>query len=831
MAKNIWKIRPVLIDRASENEWSRRYYQMLLQWVPYADMHFSEWNGRPNCGYFFSGSYAYGTDTSYTAAIFAALSKIGDYDPEATGLPRGKLAEKAIKGIRYLGFTHETGPVDCVRVEGKNPFYSGKKWGRNDEDFFRATQTGRSIAAFALAARFLWDDLDDETKELVQSVTSSYADRWYAEIPKSGTYNDTQEEENAWTAMGISAAMDMFPEHPNHKRWKQGFVRWSANSVTTFRDCFIQGPTLSAQTKRTQEVPLPPMRAITLHADYSTENHGFVHPVYLIAGISLRSMHVVSALAGGSDILSSALHNNEAIYERVIKVCTQRDGFVVPIQGQDWFYNVQHEALLANAVLNVVHENRDAALNERSALEQVEKLQRSNRNGCFLEENGSEYVLNAMQTVADFERLTGFNLLLSYLLHAFGGPGAEPSDPSEMLHRLSGVYHYPYGSFILHRTDSHITSFSWRNHVMAITLPEKGIWSFTPLYTNYTGIVKPADDNDPYIRDTERCNLQPASDGFAAVGSAARAGRKLMQDIAFVSLPDGRSVYVEQFRAIQSCLAEDIQTGMIGIRNERYTALPDVAPGHWTLYFPEGFDRFEGFYGGAPNVIRTYPAQPYLNVNNEMGYLLFGSQGMKVVNQHEYPKWKGLEDILILNDSGRVEFQQNDQLPPFIVVSIPNQTVEETVRSAQSTTLLCCTTERLVVLETEDCLVYAQFNDTNQTVQASKTLDGFSTGTRITLYPGNNRMDNNRFTWSGMLPAFQSGYWNGEHQAELSFTEGVCLDFSVLADRIIVVNSSAIPAEFSLHNKKNGCLNKFELAEASHIVIPVHYGEGSGDQS
>ncbi|MDF2647630.1 MAG: hypothetical protein K0Q73_3435, partial [Paenibacillus sp.] len=177
MSSNNWNIRPIQWASVTENELSSRYYQMLLRWIPFANEHFQEWNGRPNCGYFFGGCFAYGTDTSYITAIFAVLSKVGKYDPEITGVSRQQLMEKAIKGIRYLGLTHEEGPSDCVRVEGNNPFYSKQKWGRKDEDYFRATQTGRSVAALSLAARFLWDELDGETKELVHNAAASYADR------------------------------------------------------------------------------------------------------------------------------------------------------------------------------------------------------------------------------------------------------------------------------------------------------------------------------------------------------------------------------------------------------------------------------------------------------------------------------------------------------------------------------------------------------------------------------------------------------------------------------------------------------------------------------
>ncbi len=46
---------------------------------------------------------------------FAAMSVSDEFDETRAGITRQRAAEMAIMGIRYLCFTHDAGPEDCVR--------------------------------------------------------------------------------------------------------------------------------------------------------------------------------------------------------------------------------------------------------------------------------------------------------------------------------------------------------------------------------------------------------------------------------------------------------------------------------------------------------------------------------------------------------------------------------------------------------------------------------------------------------------------------------------------------------------------------------------------
>lgn len=808
-AVQVWEAAPLSLHRMKQSGLADRYYRTLLKWLPFADKSFAQWEGRPDCGHFFGGSYWYASETAFPAAIFSVLSQIGDYDEAITGISRRELSRKAAMAIRYLGFTHDTGPEDCVRVPGKNPHCSGKKWGGKSETYFMATQNGKTVAQFGLAAWFLWDGLDEESKLLVQNVVASYADRWCDVEPRDGTYHDTQVEENSWVAAGIAIAADMFQNHPHGPAWRAGYSRWAMNALTTFRDRF-----------RNEKVPI---HTATLLPDYTAENHGFVHSTYMLLGIVQKSFNSVCAMIAGGEPMHGTLFNNEILYERAIRMCTQSDGFVIPVQGQDWWYNRQHEACFAHAVLHVIHRNSDAARFEHNVLNRLEQIQNSNANGCYIEENGAELTIRAYQTVEDFERRAASDMLMCYLLHAFGGGAVEPSAQSDMLDRLVGVYEFPYGSFIVHRTKTSVSTFSWRNHVMAYTLPNNGLWTVTPLHASMTGSVSfdvsrrvNGLDNEAVVKDTERFRLYPGNNGFAATVSMTRGDGELKQDVAFVSMPDGRSVYIEQIRALKRCSVTRLQTGKIGVRNENYRELREIAPGRKTIYFEDRAVVFEGANRGSDST-RSFPGLRYANVDDQIGYVLYGSVGVSYTNQRHYAKWKGIEDILVLNDRGPIRLAENERLPPFICLSVPNADHRSTAEEAERTVLLACETDLVVLLEIRGYLVYANGQSVDMIATGHRSIRQSSP---VPLYEGHNRLSRGRCRWTGKIEANRSGYLPSLHEIKPIDAAAMELDISMLADRIILRNDSPEPARFiwNRRDEKSG-REQMELGGKAYVTI------------
>ncbi|HZG57042.1 hypothetical protein [Paenibacillus sp.] len=820
-ATEVWNVRPVRWDAAIDHELTRRLYRVLSRWLPFADEQYADWDGRPNCGHFFGGHFWYQSDNASTSLVYAVLAKLGAYDEAETGIPRERVKARAIRAIRYMGFTHDTGPADCVRVEGVLPYTSGKKWGGAGDRFFLASQNGRSVAAMAMASLLLWDDMDDETKLLVQNVVASYADRWADEEPRNGVYYDTQCEENAWTAAGISAGVVLFPDHPHREAWKRGFADWAINTIATYRDRLAYPSGLVDYTDGLS------VKSVTFHPDFTAENHAFVHPSYLCAGINLRALHVAMSYMVGEEPMPEAVHNNQALYERTLKPWMQFDGLAVPVQGQDWWYNRHHERQLTHTVLNVVHGDRDAAAFVREALRSIERVQASNKRGCLLEEDGEQCVINRAhgQFAKDLEHGSAVDLATSFLMYAFGGAGAEPSEEAERSARLSGVHEHPYGNTIVYRTPDSFASFTWRNNAMALTLPRNGLWSVTPLYASYTGIVRVQGRtgpnglaNEDIVRSTEGARIAAYDRGFGAVATIDRGGVGLKQDVAFAALPSGATVYVERFRAEADCEVLEATTGLVGIRNEAYAAMPELAPGVRTIHTPAGTEAFQGFYGREPNRERAFGPVDFVNVDGQIGYLRFGGAGVRYINKHEYPKWKGVEDVLILNDVGAFALASGECTEPFAVIALPNASAADTAAArAASSKLDVGGSGDAALLETADgVLVLVSFDDRAAVVEGTKAIEGDA----VWCYEGEQRVSDGVYGWRGEAGARSCGYKEARFRLSSPMLRRLRLDISVLMGRAFVRNVGDAAAAFTV--EADGVPAPYVLEPGAILPVELH---------
>ena len=278
----------------AENELSRRYLRLVLRWIPVGMRYFNPWPGRPNCGHFFGGVLWYGQDTCSPIATLALAASSPEYDVEVTNIPRDELRQVALQGLRYLCFTHDTGPEDCVRPSESwgRPEPAGTKWGERGKGFFRESQCGRTVLDLALTAALIHDLLADEEREMLARIAEDYLDRFGAMAPKSGVYHNTQTEENAWTAEGLTASLLLLPSHPRRQQlWEQTKL-WMFR--TTTRPADAHDPTKFADGKTVAQLC---GRTYTTLPDGTAENHGFVHPSYMLSALSLGGGHDGSAAA------------------------------------------------------------------------------------------------------------------------------------------------------------------------------------------------------------------------------------------------------------------------------------------------------------------------------------------------------------------------------------------------------------------------------------------------------------------------------------------------------------------------------------------------------
>ena len=269
---------------AGENDLSRRYLQVLMRWVPVALQVFNSWPERPHCGHFFGGVYWYGLETAGPSATLALVASSPEFDPALVGCSALELRQIALQGLRYLCLTHDTGPAECVRPlhSWGRPEPAGTKWGERGQGFFRESQCGQTLAYLALTAALLRDMLGAEERAMLAAIATDYLARFGAMAPRSGVYYDTQCEENGWTALGLVASLLLLAPTPPATLLPAVLHRWMFCTATMTQDTanaavFADGTTVREWCARTY----------TLLPDGTAENHGFVHPGYMAAAVTL----------------------------------------------------------------------------------------------------------------------------------------------------------------------------------------------------------------------------------------------------------------------------------------------------------------------------------------------------------------------------------------------------------------------------------------------------------------------------------------------------------------------------------------------------------------
>ncbi len=159
MQTNVQEIMTALRNKTlkPETALSRRYLKVLEKWIPVGVHYFADWPVRSNCGHFLGGCHWYGIESIAGALTFAAAASSPDYDEKMGGCSREDLQKMALKAIRFLCFTHDSGPADCVRPEkglGRSENF-GTKWGERGKGFFRESQCGTTVSGLAVAALLL----------------------------------------------------------------------------------------------------------------------------------------------------------------------------------------------------------------------------------------------------------------------------------------------------------------------------------------------------------------------------------------------------------------------------------------------------------------------------------------------------------------------------------------------------------------------------------------------------------------------------------------------------------------------------------------------------
>jgi len=583
----------------------------------------------------------FATGTAYAAAV---LVRRGEPGKTMGGLPPEQLLRRAVRMIEAVAREHRLGGGD-------------KEWS--------TFNSARIVHVLGMAAWLVWEELDRPTQLLVARIIEHEADRFLDRPAPARLRGDTQAESNAWTGGGIAVAACMLRSHPHRELWAQKANETMISAYATARDVasdeVVDGKPLNQWLTAPNAFP-----------DYTVENHGLVHPDYLGA-ISEMVRSAISFRLAGEPVPRAVTFNSDKVLDLLVFLYLP-DGTELYPQGTD--YTPRRLDVFLQAGNIVPH--RPGPLRKACLL----------RTLTSVEAMAAECPDQPMNGWIGFPYDLGstWGLTQNYLTFRLFGDGGEAPADDQLEAGLSGVFASEHGRFVVHRTPKTISSFSWRSTgkqpaVMGLTMPlDRDVLCY-PMPWSYVGQVREPDGRATLEVCSHR--LTAYEDGFAVAVELGWCSGKVRQQCAFVSLPDGRSVYLEERRAAAKVAVELATSGNVTFFDDSrwvYQAKPRA------LF---------GKQGRLGSTAGTLHEGNWVNVDNRLGYAVLGADRFRLSAVPGRPCiWRGdgtmydtvrLEFVHVGPASGKaahVSFDASDCVDRFAVVSCPNQTKEETAALA-----------------------------------------------------------------------------------------------------------------------------------------------------
>jgi hypothetical protein len=604
--------------------------------------------------------------------VFAVLARLAETKQIPSDATRDSLELSANDLLRAVAESHQASGSAVERPE---------LWPR-----FSAI---RVLFAACLGAWLIWDRLDPDTRSLLACLLAREADLFNEEPVPAQLYHDTQAESNAWFGSGLALASCMLRAHPHREIWREKAVGMMVSAYAAPEDVVsdrvVDGKPLNEWLTGPNAFP-----------DYTVENHGFVHPDY-IAAVSEMVRSAICYRLAGEAVPESATFNAAHVFD-VLMLLNLPDGNHLYVQGSDYtsrrldsFFQACNLLPLAPDPLREACFLRSLSGLERMAEQRPDALW----SGCL----GFPFDLGV-----------NWGLLENYLMRRLFGDG-EPAIPTDEIEgRLTGVHASEDGRFAVHRTAKTLSSFSWHGarkqaNLMGLTLPLEPDVLVSPLpIGGYVGEVREAgEDSHPPRLVWSR--IEERADGFGAMVGMDRCDGKVRQHTAFVSLPGGLSVCLEERTASQTVELDRADSGNVAVYDDL----------RWPFQYAARSFYADG--GSLDPEAEAVHAGCWVNVDDRLGLVALGADAITFQHFQEetdYDRWR-----IAFTGNATGTFSAGQRSGSFAVVTCPGQRRDETAALAGSLQ------ERGWLLDTPGALavqvgadfVYAVFSCTHHRIE------------------------------------------------------------------------------------------------------------------
>ncbi|WP_372665528.1 discoidin domain-containing protein [Amycolatopsis kentuckyensis] len=260
-------------------------------------------------------------DFTFAVVLGNALLLTRDgYDAAVAGIEKDQLKAHTLATIKHFA--------------ASNLLTGGTEWGR--KLFFDTTFQ----SYFVLAARLLWTDLDDMTKQNVERITTEQAayttalgtaddpasGSWTPNGLKGGFQGDTKLEEMGVYAQSLAPALAWAPNDARANDWREAFGTWSRNegglpAADLANPRLVDGRPVDANT------------ATNLYDTFLVENHGSFGPHYqeeLWRTSGRNAMHFLAAGTPLPEVLT-AQPNGELLWRTMLLMTSDAGEPLMPM--------------------------------------------------------------------------------------------------------------------------------------------------------------------------------------------------------------------------------------------------------------------------------------------------------------------------------------------------------------------------------------------------------------------------------------------------------------------------------------------------------------------
>jgi hypothetical protein len=231
----------------------------------------------------------------------AVTLRTGIFDASEVGISRQECLDRACKMITALAAVHRANS-DARRG-----------WGDHWQSALWAT-------LLCQGGWMLWDDLDQDARQMVARVVEYEANRFLAEGYRVPYWADrerlispgnTRAEENAWNSMILQLAAAMFPGHAHSRRWREVGSELMVSSYARRQDMDDEKTMIDGRTVKDW------LRGYNVRDDGAVINHGIVHPDYSTSITSVTRAYLTLPLVE-KRVPESADFNAAWIYRTLV---------------------------------------------------------------------------------------------------------------------------------------------------------------------------------------------------------------------------------------------------------------------------------------------------------------------------------------------------------------------------------------------------------------------------------------------------------------------------------------------------------------------------------